>query len=950
MMIKQFYEKALPSQGVYCVTGISKDGKVQNRFAQTLDELEEIVEALRDEGKNVFVAMSTFSGYSRRAESAIYARSFYIDLDVDPENAKKYPSKDEALAALDDFLKITKLPPPIRTDSGGGVHAYWLFDEDIPIPEWKKYVTKFKALCNDHIIIDNNVTGDAARILRCPETINYKNDLERPTKFLDHDFGQYSFQQFKEYLGEEASVADILATITPDLPPQPDNFEYVFKDVVIKSLQGQGCNQIKHIVLNQASIEEPLWRAGLSVAIRCVDGETAIHAMSDKHPEYNPADTEAKANETLNAKWAYGCNKFAELNPSGCDGCVFRNKFNKSGPIQLGRKLKELPTTETYSEEDAVRVLENPEEVPLFPAFLAPYVRGPNGGVWYKPKLEFDEEGNPIEKQSFPIIEYDFFALKRMHSPTDGQCMLMRYISPTDPVAEFLFPVNCAYSHDKIKDILPKNNVTFQPGVVKYISEYLIKWADYLKKQKAAEIMRMQMGWGEGFEYFVTGTQEITKDGIKPSTISPMIKNIARYFTPTGSYELWQKSANAFNLPGLEVHALGLLAGFGSPLMSRTSTPGATICYLSPDSGVGKTGSMYAGLSVFGQPYYISQSEGSATDNALTGRYLALRNIMYGLDEASNIENEVLSRLLHRISSGRAKSRMQSSVNAEREIEQGASLIAVMTTNQSLYDKLKQVKKRPDGEIARTLEFPLEMPEVFAKNPGLSKEIVDPFNFNYGHAGPIFVQYCLQKGEIEVKSRIAKWTARFREDYGANPAYRFYENMISSSFAGGELAVEANIVVLDIERIYKVVIQRMIDIRKNTFKLNETDYKELLGLFFNNHHSGFLILNEGKVVREPKAPKVVGRIEVHTGLQYISAEALEKYMNAPGMQVSMAAAEKAWLKDGILVKHPDDKVTCRKRLTTGWGVGTHQNAIKCYAFKTDLPEDFFDDSRPEETD
>ena len=949
-MIKQFYEKALPSQGVYCVTGISKDGKVQNRFAQTLDELEEIIDALRDEEKNVFVAMSTFNAYSRRGESAAYARSFYIDLDVDPENPKKYRSKEESLAALDDFLKIVGLPPPVRVDSGGGVHAYWLFDQDIPISEWKKYVTKFKALCNDHIKIDNNVTGDAARILRCPNTINYKNGQERPTKFLDEDFGQYSFQQFKEFLGEEASVEEILATIAPDLPPKPDNFEYVFTDIVVKSLQGQGCNQIKNIVLNQATIEEPLWRAGLSVAIRCVDGQSSIHAMSNKHPEYSAEQTEAKANETLTAKWSYGCNKFAELNPTGCDGCPHRNKFGKSGPIQLGRKLKELPTAEAYSEEDAIRVISNPEEVPLFPAALSPFVRGANGGVWYKPKPEFDEEGNAIEKQAFQLVEYDFFALKRMYSPTDGQCMVMRYISPTDPVGEFLFPINCAYSHDKIKDILPKNNVTFPPALVKYVSEYLIKWADYLKKQKAAEIMRMQMGWGDGYEYFITGTQEITKDGSKPSAISPMIKNIAKFFTPTGSYEVWQKSANSFNLPGLEVHALGLLAGFGSPLMSRTSTPGCTISYLSPDSGVGKTGSMYAGLSVFGQPYYISQAEGSTTDNALTGRYLALRNIMYGLDEASNIENEILSRLLHRISSGRAKSRMQSSVNAEREVEQGASLIAVMTTNQSLYDKLKQVKKRPDGEIARTIEFALEMPEVFIKNPGLSKEIVDPFNFNYGHAGPIFIQECLKKGEHELKTRINKWAEKFREEYGANPAYRFYENMIACCFAGGEIAVEAGIVTLDLQRIFKAVMEKMVEIRKHTFKLNDTDYKQLLGQFFNNNYNGFLTLNEGKVITEPKGPRIVGRIEIHTGLQYISTAAIESFLTAPGMQVSVSAAEKAWHKAGVLIKHENDKFTKKQRLTTGWKQGTHQNAVACYVFKTELPEDFFNEPRSEETD
>jgi hypothetical protein len=359
---------------------------------------------------------------------------------------------------------------------------------------------------------------------------------------------------------------------------------------------------------------------------------------------------------------------------------------------------------------------------------------------------------------------------------------------------------------------------------------------------------------------------------------------------------------------------------------------------------------MYAGLSVFGNPYYTSLAEGSATDNALTGRYLAIRNILFGLDEATNIESEILSRLLHRISSGRAKSRMQSSVNAEREIEQGAALIAVMTTNQSLYDKLKQVKKRPDGEIARTIEFQLEMPEVFIKNPNLSKEIVNPFNDNYGHAGPIYIQYLFTIGEHEIKKMIHKWSERFREEYGANPAYRFYENMIASCFAGGEFAMQAGIIQLDLDRIFKAVVKAMLEIRKNVFRINEVDYKSLLGDFFNNNVNGFLALNDGKVVMEPRGPKVVGRIEIHSGVQYIAASAIENYLSAPGMQISVAAAEKEWKKTGVLVVHDGDKLTKKQRLTTGWKQGTHQNAVKCYAFKTELPEDFFDGDRPETTD
>ena len=938
-MLRQFYEKALPSQGVYCVTGI-KDGKASNRFAETLDDLVSTVEGLKEQKWNVFVALSSFNSYSRKADNAAFSRSFFVDLDVDPENPKKYASKEEALTALDEFVTITKFAPPVRVDSGGGVHAYWLLDDDVPIAEWKKYADKFKKFCAEYMKIDMAVSADAARVLRCPDTFNYKTDEPRPVKLLDEDFRQYSFHQIQDFLGViPATVEEILASIEPDLPPKPDNFEYVFSDIVVKSLTEQGCAQIKHIVIDQATVEEPLWRAGLSVAVRCIDGAEAIHAMSNKHPGYTSENTEAKANATLNAEWAYGCDKFEQLAPERCQGCPLKGRLGKSGPIQIGRRLKEAPSTETISEEDAVRIAANPEEVPLFPTALAPYVRGANGGVWYKPKPEVDEEGNVEQPRPFQIIGNDFFAVKRMFSPTDGETMLVRHIMPKDPTKEFLFPMKYAYAFDKMKELLASNSINFPPELAKYVSEYLRKWNEFLQNVKAAEIIRMQMGWTENFDAFVTGATEIMASGEeRPAATSPLVKNVSKLFRPTGSYEKWQESANAFNTPSLELHALGLLAGFGSPLMRMTSTAGGVISYMSPETGIGKTGSMYAGLSVFCDPYYISLADGSATDNALTGRYLAIKNLLFGLDEVSNIESDVLSRLIHRISQGRAKARMQSSVNAEREIEMGAALIAIMTTNQSLYDKLKQVKKSPDGEIARTIEFRLEMPQAFIDDPSLSKRIVDPLRFNYGHAGPILVRRIFDKGDTAVRAMIENWAERFRDDYGRNPAYRFYENIISCCFAGGQIAVEAGIVQLDLQRIYRVVMKTMNDMKKQVFNLNDMDYKSLIGDFFNKYHTGFLIFNESQVVNEPRSA-VVGRIEVHNSVQYISKTEFQKYLASPGLQISSTAAEKAWLKNGIL------KEIKRQRLTTGWKVGTHQSAVACYVFNTEgLPEDYLDKS------
>lgn len=944
-MSQQFYEKALPSQGVYCVTGI-KDGNATNRFAETLSDMFEIIEELKQSESNVFVALNTYNNFSRKADNAVYCKTLFIDLDVG-DDAKKYTSKEEALEALDDFLKIAKLPPPVRVDSGGGLHAYWVFDKDIPSKEWREYSLLFKKFCLDYIKIDPAVMGDTARIMRCPDTFNYKKSPPSPTSLIDDHVNTYSWDKFKDFLGPvEQTTEDILSQIAKGLDDDTEtvaklakygNYEYTFRPIAVQSLTTDtGCAQIKNILVNAKTLPEPLWRAGLSVAIRCVDGKEAIHTMSKGHPGYDPRTTEQKAEATLKATTAYGCEAFDQLNPGACEGCPHRGKIY--GPIELGREFKTAPSLEEAGEEDAVRDNSDTKEVPLFPSAILPYVRGRDGGVYYLEKGKINEDGEREPDTLIRITTHDFFPVKRMDGPPDGESLLMRYILPKDPMKEFIFPVKYAYALEKMKELLSSHSVNFSPALAKYVAEYIIKWDEYMQLQKAAEIVRQQMGWAEENNSFVAGKTEILINGdTRAAATSPLAKNVYRQIKPEGSYELWKKSANAFNHEGLELHAVGLLAGFGSPLMTFTNTPGCTISYMSPESGVGKTGSMYAGASIFGNPFYLTVAEGNATDNALLSRYLSLKNIMFGLDEASNIDSAVLSRLIHRISQGRAKLRMQSSVSAERDIEFAAALIAVMTTNQSLSDKLSMLKNSPDGEMARIIEFKLTKPQWFEDDPSISKKIVDPFNHNYGHAGPDFIRAVYKLGIPRVREIINDWAEKFRQSYGTDTAYRFYENAIACSFAGGEIAVAAGIIDLDLDRIFRVVVEEMSKSRREVFKLNSTDYKELIATFFNHNHKNYLIFNEDKVVVEPHGNIIVGRIESDKNLHYVSKNEIRKFLAQPGLQVSARAAEEEWRKAGVLVD------TKKQRLTTGWKQGTHMSAVSCYVFKSELPENFFND-------
>jgi hypothetical protein len=98
-MLKQFYEKALPSQGVYCVTGIEQaTKKTTNRFAETLEDAFKLIEKIKNQQLNTFVALGTFDGFSRKADSCLFFRTFFIDLDVG--ESKAYANKEEANVLL----------------------------------------------------------------------------------------------------------------------------------------------------------------------------------------------------------------------------------------------------------------------------------------------------------------------------------------------------------------------------------------------------------------------------------------------------------------------------------------------------------------------------------------------------------------------------------------------------------------------------------------------------------------------------------------------------------------------------------------------------------------------------------------------------------------------------------------------------------------------------------
>ena len=168
-----------------------------------------------------------------------------------------------------------------------------------------------------------------------------------------------------------------------------DNFQSVFSTIAKKSLRDEdGCNQIKHILINATMIEEPLWYAGLSIAQHCKDRDTAIHLMSENHKDYDPDITEAKATQSQDKP--FSCEKFNDLNPTGCDGCSHRGKI--TNPLAIGKEFVPAPSTEItpveqYKQGGSLSALGG------LPKDLYPFVYGgTEGGIYFEHPQEIDEE------------------------------------------------------------------------------------------------------------------------------------------------------------------------------------------------------------------------------------------------------------------------------------------------------------------------------------------------------------------------------------------------------------------------------------------------------------------------------------------------------------------------------------------------------------------------------
>jgi hypothetical protein len=183
---KDFLDRVLPS-GIRTMAYRSGKKNQRNEDIWYHDPFEAAAEGvdrsdrIASRNKDVYFAAASFKettvtehGYkhiSRKQSNVQSLKSLFLDIDF-----KQYPSPEATVAAFHDFLMKSGIAKPsIITNTGGGLHVYWVFPQAIPTEEWYALATRLAKLAEHHgLKADLACTIDRCRILRMPGTRNFK--------------------------------------------------------------------------------------------------------------------------------------------------------------------------------------------------------------------------------------------------------------------------------------------------------------------------------------------------------------------------------------------------------------------------------------------------------------------------------------------------------------------------------------------------------------------------------------------------------------------------------------------------------------------------------------------------------------------------------------------------------------------------------------------------------
>lgn len=782
-------------------TFVGKEGdlKFASYAAQSLADLCRLIETRSSRASaNTYVALGTqrvalqevktSDGYpkaSRTIKNIVSFKSLYMDIDVGKAGA--YATTEDARNAVRDFCKAAGLPQPtMEVLSGtGGLHVYWCFDKSIPLENWKPLAVALQAAAiNYGLKFDPQVTVDAARILRVPNTYNHKKMPPEKVRLIvedGHTFPRYGYQQMVGVLAKwidgqpQARAAAAGQQKTNNLTANVGTTPPVPIDDVAAN-----CMTIDDILQRGGNGDsEPLWNLALYAASFTTDPYDAAHRMSDQDPRYTRDGTEKKLAEKIAARannpdagWPT-CQSFSAQQPA-CATCPLFAQGKT--PFHHARRANPQPPPAATA-----------EFIPSGDDPLMPH------GYWRNKDMHVfttmtDKQGMPYTAEAicYPVRDGGIDA-------DTGDLRIEVAISGIWQWRE----VNVGASMQPLQtaSALARNNGLFIHSKQHTAArDFLVAWVSHLQNLKRYA-NQSAYGWSTDGKAFAFDDHLFRADGGTETVYRGRKHN--SIFSAVGEIKPWQDAMPLVygNMP-LE---LVVASAFAAPLVELVGSTSLVMSVHSHLSGIGKSTAMQLAQSVWGNPR-SGMSALNDTNNAMMKKIADLKNLPVYWDELLTKDQlEKVIDIVFSVTQGKGKARMRKDTSLE-DVTTFTTMF-VVASNHGIGDTVYAQTEATEAGGLRLFEIEAlaaarTMPDYAAR------QLMIPLQHNYGGVGAVYAKWLAQNRK-QVEDALDAISQGLDTKYSFDAKERYWAMTMTTLIVGASIANVIGLARFDIPGIKK---------------------------------------------------------------------------------------------------------------------------------------------------
>lgn len=974
----QFLRLIWPSSGFYCLahpftpqgsTNTVYAHKVFPTISEAVTHVHEMMhtadtffavlsmreERVWDPNKDNYQTGEKGAWATRLQSNMLAGKALFWDLDVGPEPTK-YDSQQDALEAMRIFLARTALPLPLMVSSGGGIHAYWPFERDLPVLEWRDLAYNMRQLgeaCG--VKLDPTRTIDTSSVLRVLGTFNWKDKNNAREVVVLQDGGIIPLDDLSKRISDALIKEGITAAHAPikaqQAPPSPFG-EQTFNDFGPPPTLGelaQSCNQVQEIIRYHGDAANPqldntAWYRGMLATVSHVEGgDDWCRKLTALKPRDN-ADIEAKLLQLKQFPPAR-CETLASFMPwkdTPCQTCRFRVDPSVPNPLAATRKtITAPPPVVEQLVAPGLNLLA--ASIPNPPK---PYERLKEGKIAVTRK---DKDGN---ESTTIILNHDLYPLRRLvNGEAQMEQQVWRATIPRAGSKDFVIDADVLYDSRKFAAALAHSGIYPNKADLPTLQDYMVAYISQLQRELDAETQVTHLGWTDDYHQFVLPDKTLLDNGsIRVSTLSEGAKRATQFMGKRGDFQQQVALMAFYNDARYTPNQFAILASFASIIFHATGHHGVVL-NMSGESGASKSTTLYTGASAWGIPklFPINGTNRGATANARSQRQTTNANIPTMVDEITNMPlKEVIDMVMSATQPGH---RLRLGTDGQEKAGAGGdnykSAIMIATANTSLHSVLSTDNAAGTAGSMRVFEMKMAAQHVHTKQQ--ADEFLRSLEQHHGHLGEVFASLVV-KQRIAIEHRVHTVMKEIDAEGSITGAERYWSAVIACCLVAGELCGALRILPFDVVAIRQWALKVQIPYMRGVVKEEYRDPLAILTDYIAQSHNGIVVVGratgigvnttgQGSVVDSTYTLSkphggLLGHYDTSSGVLYLLKQGFKDHCSRVGSSSSRILDELNQAR--LLPDQTPRRIVIDRAVRRTLGAGTDMAKGQTWCFAVDM--------------